>query len=271
METEGGPNPPVGAPAEPAPAPAPAPKKRWWMVGAGAVATAFLAALGAWLFSIVSPMLEQPFERPLEVLVDDSETECDSYALPASLLEDVPVTALEDDESLQLAEFDGEWIVEHGGLPVAPRRLELTLHGNGDETVVIHSIDVVDFEPLPTADEMIVIYECRPFGGEMVVPSLEANFASQPPVMELSDPELRFPYEVSKDDPEVFDIQVLNPGEPQPCFCRWNIGVSWSAGADLQQMVIEGESLGVSTGISASDWPDHWFVDGEWTTEIPVL
>lgn len=265
METEGGSN-----PKEPAQgATSAGPGKRWWVIAGGAIATAFLAAFGAWLFSLVSPVLDQPFEgKPLEVYVDDSETECDSYALPASLLEDVPVTAV-DDRTGQLAQFDGQWIVGNGGLPTASRLIELTLHGSGDETVVIHSIDLVDFEPATPDETMVVIHECLPMGGEMGVTSLAANFAGRPPELELTDPKLRFPYQVSKDDPEVFDIHIANMGEgdEQACFCRWNIGITWSAGEELEQLVVEGESIGVATAIPSSEWRDHWFVDGEWTTD----
>ena len=266
METEGGSNPrePAGSSTSPGP------RKRWWVIGAGVVATAFLGALGAWLFTRVSPFLEGA--SPLEVSVDDSEHACDAYALPASLLEDVPVKAIDDGLAVQLAEFDGEWIVAHGGLPTVARTIELTLHGNGDEAVVIHSIDVVDFEPITTDEEIVVIYECRAWGGEMEVSSLATNFADLPPVLELTDPELHFPYQVAKDDPESFVVVITKAGQgdEQVCFCRWNIGITWSAGEERQQMVVEGDSLGVATAILANDWQDYWFVDGEWSTQHPL-
>jgi hypothetical protein len=240
------------------------------VIAAGAVATAFLAAFGAWLFSRLTPILDSPFETsPLEVYVDDSETECDSYALPASLLEEVPVVAVTDGLAAQLAQFDGEWIVEHGGLPTVIRTIELTLHGNGDEAVIIHSIDLVDFEPITPDEEMAVIYECLPIGGEVDISSLATDFADLPPALKLTDPELHFPYQVSKDDPEVFDIHIVKMGEgdEQACFCRWNIGITWSAGEDPQHLVVTGESIGVATAIPSSEWEDRWFVDGEWSTE----
>ena len=190
METQDGSNPehPVNA------ANAAEPKKRWWVIAAGAVAAAFLAAFGAWLFSRVSPILDGPFEQSaLEVYVDDSGSECDTYALPASLLDDVPVVEVHDGFPAQLAEIDGEWIVEHGGLPTTVRRLELTLHGNGDETVVIHSIDVVDFEPLTPDEELVIVNECLPIGGQMDVSSLGTNFATRPPVLELDRPRAAVP------------------------------------------------------------------------------
>jgi hypothetical protein len=268
METESGSN-----PEEPAQkTTATGPKKRWWVIAGGAVAAAFLAALGAWLFSRVSPILDSPFAASaLEVYVDDSEKECDSYALPASLLEAVPVVELDDGFPAQLAEFDGEWIVERGGLPTVVRSIRLTLHGNGDETVVIHSIDLADFEAITPDEELVVIHECLPIGGEMAISSLSTNFAPRPPVLELTDPELQFPYQVSKDDPEVFDIHIAKQGEgdEQACFCRWNVRITWSAGEELQHLVVEGESLGVATAVPAGEWEDRWFVDGEWSAEIP--
>ncbi|MBM7503770.1 hypothetical protein ACFPER_09815 [Agromyces aurantiacus] len=282
MDTEGGPNPRSQSETQSRHPAAPPPGKRWWLVGLGAIATAFLAAVGTWLFSLVRPILDEPFERALEVNVDDSEQECDSYSLPAALLDDVPATAVEGGSPAQVASFDGRWIVDHGGLPTVSqtidvdRTLELTLHGSGDETVVVHGIDVVDFEPLAVDDEMAVIHECRPrgggdMGGMMDVSALAVDFAGQPPVLELTDPELRFPYQVSKDDPEGFDILIADngTGDEEACFCRWNLGVSWSAGEDTEQTVIEGDSIGVATGIPLDAWPDYWFVDGEWTTEVP--
>lgn len=269
MATEDGAN-----PNEPAQSTTAArPTKRWWMVAGGVVATAFLGALGTWLFTRVTPFLDGPFQtRPLEVTVDDSETECDSYALPASLLDDVPAEEVDDGLPAQLARFDGEWIVEHGGLPTTSRLIELTLHGNGDETVVIHSIDLVDFEPIAPEEEMVVIHECLGIGGEMGVTSLATNFAGRPPALELADPTLDFPYQVAKDDPEVFDVHIAKggDGDEQACFCRWNIGITWSAGAERQQLVVGGESIGVATAIPSSEWTDRWFVDGEWLTE-PVI
>lgn len=266
MATEDGSN-----PNEPAQSTTAArPKKRWWVIAAGVVATAFLGAFGAWLFTRVTPLLDRPFEtRPLEVSVDDSQGECDSYALPASLLEDVPVDVVDDGLPAQLARFDGEWIVEHGGLPTTARLIELTLHGNGDETVVIHSIDLVDFEPITPEEDLVVIHECLAIGGEMGVTSLATNFAARPPALELADPELDFPYQVAKDDPEVFDVIIakMGEGDEQACFCRWNIGITWSAGAERQQLIVEGESIGVATAIPSSEWKDRWFVDGEWSTE----
>lgn len=266
METEGG-----SKPTEPAQSTTAAePRKRWWVIAGGAVAAAFLAAFGAWLFSRVAPLLDGPFETsPLEVYVNDSEKECDSYAIPESLLENVPVVAVTDGLPAQLAQFDGEWIVDHGGLPTVARTIELTLHGNGDEAVIIHSIDLVDFEPITPDEEMAVIHECLPIGGEMAVSSLATDFADRPPVLELTDPELSFPYQVAKDDPEVFDIHIVKMGEgdEQACFCRWNIGITWSAGEDPQQLVVEGESIGVATAIPSSKWQDRWFVDGQWSTE----
>lgn len=250
------------------------------MIAAGAVATAFLAALGSWLFSLVRPVLDQPFEpEQLTAYVDDAEQECDSYSLPASLLEDVPATPVDDGTGLPLASFDGSWIVEHGGLPTVSqsidveRILQLTLHGRGDETVVVHDIELVDFEPLVPDDDMAVIHECPPRGGDMGgamdVSALAVDFAGQPPTLELADPELRFPYEVSKADPEVFDILISDDGmgDEEACFCRWNLQITWSAGAGMERTRIEGEGIGVATGIPFDAWQDYWFVDGEWTTE----
>jgi hypothetical protein len=265
MVVDGGSNPMVPAQG----AGPPEPKKRWWVIAAGAVAAAFLAAFGTWLFTRVAPLLEG--SSALEVSVNDTEGECDAYALPASLLEDVPVASVEGGRAVQLAEFDGKWIVEHGGLPVTARMIELTLHGKGEEAVVIHSLDVADFEPITVDEEIIVIYECKPFGGEMGVSTLATNFADMPPVLELTDPELHFPYQVAKDDPEVFVVSVTKQGngDAQVCFCRWNIGITWSAGKDRQQLVVEGDSIGVATAVLSNEWQDYWFVDGEWSTQIP--
>lgn len=269
METESGPNPREQTPATTAPSP----RKRWWVIAAGAVAMAFLAALGSWLFSLVRPMLDEPFDRPLEVLVEDSGANCDSYAVPATLLGDVPVDAAGDDPDAGPPQVDGEWIVAHGGLPTGSRTIGLTLHGSGEETVVIHDIEVVDFEPLTPSDEMVVIHECLPpsgdMGSAMDVSSLTVDFAGRPPVLELTDPGLRFPYEVSKTDPEVFDIFIDDPGDDEEaCFCRWNIGITWSAGDELEHTVVEGESIGVATAIPSSTWTEYWYVDGDWTADL---
>ncbi|MGI9822819.1 hypothetical protein [Agromyces sp. Marseille-Q5079] len=247
-------------------------KKRWWVVGGGIVVAAFLGALGTWLFARVAPILDGPFESaPVEVYVDDSEAGCDKYAIPRSILEDVPVVPIED-RAPQLAEIDGEWVVQHGGLPTETRLISLTLHGTGDEAVVIHSIDLVDFERVTPGEDLIVIYECLPVGGEMDVTSLTTDFGSDPPTLEPTDPELRLPYQISSDDPEAFELRVskAGDGDEQACFCRWNIGIMWSAGSESGDLVVEGDTIGVATAITSSEWQSHWFIDGGWTTELVV-
>ena len=246
-------------------------KKRWWVAGAAAVAVAFLGALGTWAFGRLAPILDRPFEAaPLEVYVDDAPRGCDIYAIPASILADVPVVPVDDGDSFQLAEIDGEWVVDHGGLPATTRAIGLTMHGVGDETVVIHSIDLVDFTPIDPGEEIVQIYECLPVGGEMDVSSLTADFAELPPVLHLTDPDLHFPYEVSMDDPEVFDVRVskAGQGDEQVCFCRWNIGITWSAGSESQVLVVKGDAIGVATAIPSVEWTSYWYVDGEWSTEL---
>ena len=255
------------------PATDPAVKKRWWIVGGTIVATAFLGALGTWFFTRwIAPILNGPFEpAPLAVFADEAPRDCDKYVIPESILADVPVEPV-DDALPVLAEIDGEWVVDHGGLPAETRLIELTVHGTGDEAVVIHSIDLVDFERITPPEDLAVIYECLPVGGEMDVTTLAANFAGDPPVLELTDPELRFPYQVSMDDPEVFDVRISKGGDAdeQACFCRWNLGITWSAGSEPNQLVIEGDTIGVATAITSSEWQPYWFIDGEWTPE-PVV
>lgn len=243
-------------------------KRRWWVVGGGIVAAAFLGAFGTWLFTRVAPLLDRPFETaPLEVYVDYSPQDCRKFAVPKSILQDVPVVAVDGEVSFELARIDGEWVVEHGGLPADGRTIGLTLHGTGDEAVVIHAIDLIDFEPIQVGEDIVLIHECLPVGGEMDVTSLSADFGVTPPVLEITDPELRFPYQVARADPEAFDVRISKSGSDQVCFCRWNIGITWSAGDASGQLVVEGESVGIATAIASTEWPAYWFVDGEWTTD----
>ncbi|BDZ65485.1 hypothetical protein [Agromyces mangrovi Wang et al. 2018] len=240
-------------------------KKRWWIIAAGAVATAFLGAFGAWLWNeLAGPRLADAFGGdPIAVHVSDWQDGCNAFAVPESLLESIP--AEPSDRELFVAEIDGAWVVEHGGIPLAPRVIELTIHGLDTGVVTVHDIDVVDFEEVELDEDVVVVRECIPHGGPGDVSLLAMDMSSTPPVVGLSDPELRFPFEVAVDDPEHFDLEVLNSGDG--CYCRWGLEVAWSVDAEEHTLAVEGRELGVSTAVYSSDWEEYWFIDGAWSTD----
>jgi len=240
-------------------------KKRWWIIGAGAVATAFLGAFGAWLWNeLAGPRVADAFASdPIAVYVSDEQNGCEAFAVPESLLESIPAEPSEREGFV--AEFDGAWVVANGGIPLAPRVIELTIHGLEEGVVTVHDIEVVDFEVVEPDEDLVVVRECLPMGGPGGVTTLSMDMSGVLPVVSVSDPDLRFPFEVAVDDPEHFDLEVLNAGDG--CYCRWGLEVVWSVDAEERTLAVEGRELGVSTAVGSYDWEEYWFVDGAWSTD----
>lgn len=212
-------------------------RKRWTkpaLWAGGAVAVGFLGAIGASAWSVLQDSL--PSEDPLTAYTEERNKECVAAILPETALASLPA----DREAYTL-----DWVYEQGfGEYFKSQNLNLVLQGLSDDSVVVTGLEVVDFTAAPPPDDAIHLSRCEPVGGDIPSRYFAVDMTSSPPRVTAeggdgADAPISFPYEVSGDELERFDLTLFN--NARPCTCEWRLAVHWrSAGAEGRLIVDRG-------------------------------
>jgi hypothetical protein len=133
-------------------------------------------------------------------------------------------------------DVDAKWAYGNGGA-TQDGKMILTIQGRSGTAVIIDALRVVDFERHPAPANHVEVLPCDPEGGRQSVRYFEVDLAKHPRVIPRpSDPDpdppykqqpaAKFPFKVSKSDPEVFELWVDGPD----CLCAWRLAVDWTSG-----------------------------------------
>ena len=154
---------------------------------------------------------------------------CEGWIVENSLLKSVPDKG---------EDLNAQWVYEHGGASL-PGTYVLTVRGNSEDAVIIDGLHIVDFKSQPTPTDASVVLPCTPYGGAQDVryfevlldkqPHLIARPGEDPGTGKKTESAVKFPYRVSRSEPEYFQLWVHGP----PCVCSWEA----SAGLDKWRQV----------------------------------
>jgi hypothetical protein len=133
-------------------------------------------------------------------------------------------------------DIDAKWAYENGGA-TQDGKMILTIQGKSRTAVIIDSLRVVDFERRAARAGNVKVLPCNPQGGLQTVRYFEVDLDKHPRVIPRpSDPDpnpdykqqpaAKFPFKVSRSDPEVFELWVSGPD----CLCTWRLAIDWTSG-----------------------------------------
>jgi hypothetical protein len=136
---------------------------------------------------------------------------------------------------------------EHGGVDFGETELRLTLHGHGDDEVIVRAISVV------------VVRRDPPFTGRLV--GVDSRAGQRPPgalVYDLDADEpardVR-PRTVGRDEP----VAVIVVGTTTSAYCQWRIHLDTEVGGEERRMTVGDRDLPFqTTGCDRSEFP-HGF------------
>ncbi len=127
------------------------------------------------------------------------------------------------------------WAYSKGGLDLNPLYY-LTVQGDSEESVVLHSLSVVDVNRVSPPPDAVAFRTCVG-GGDLyrrrfdlkvgeAGSSVEAVSGDKDEPSDGADPAPKFPYKVSSSDPEVFWLMVKTQ-----CYCEWKLRLKWTSGS----------------------------------------
>lgn len=233
---------PTPTPAESA-VQSPGARPRWWATLLIAAATAFAAAAGTSVFTRVEETVQAAPVRaePITVTV-----------LP--YCEDLVVGRSDAKPQLKPAQVDARWARLRQGATTA--WWQIIVQGKTDTPVVLTKIEIVDLQRIPLPKHPVRIQHpvtgCGGEGGDVLERYFEVNFDKAHPKivarpanvsLDGGKPEgpTKFPYTVSRVDPEVFWLETY--GE-QPSICIWRLALHWSSQGDTGVEIVERGSEG---------------------------
>ena len=173
-----------------------------------------------------SPFSQESEKEPFAVdLRMKGSYGCESFMIERSALPSVP-----DGDDLS-----AEWVYTHGGASL-PGIYSLVARGTSEEPVVLDGLRVIDFKATPAPEDVSVLLPCGAFGGATDIRYFQIVLKEQPRVIprdgvdpgtnERVDPAVTFPYTLSRQDLEYFQLEVGGP----PCVCSWKLALEWSNG-----------------------------------------
>jgi hypothetical protein len=133
-------------------------------------------------------------------------------------------------------DIDAKWAYESGGA-TQDGKMILTIQGRSPTAVIVDSLRVVDFERRAAPANNLKVLPCDPQGGLQTVRYFEVSLGKRARVVPRpSDPDpnpdykqqpaAKFPFKVSRSDPEVFELWVTGPD----CLCTWRLAIDWTSG-----------------------------------------
>src|SRR6185436_605436 len=128
-------------------------------------------------------------------------------------------------------------------------------------------MEVIDFERHPADPSAIEISTCGESGGGQATRYFEISLdPPHPRVIALPDkpvgekpvPAVKFPYRVSRSDPEYFQMIPNGPA----CLCSFRLAIDWSSGDQSGQLILD-RGFGPIVIDTQLDIPSHhWQSDG---------
>jgi hypothetical protein len=126
-----------------------------------------------------------------------------------------------------------DWAYGNGGATLSGKMI-LTIQGRTRSAVVVNAIRIVDFEREPAPDHNVEVIPCFPAGGLQTVRYFEIDLDKRPKIIarpsdpippdDKIQPAAKFPFKVSRSDPEVFEMWVDGP----KCLCTWRLAIDWT-------------------------------------------
>ncbi len=149
--------------------------------------------------------------------------------------------------------LNAEWAYQNGGA-TANGVIALTIQGKSDAAVVIENLYVVDVQMEEVSSDFSVVYPCNPGGGPLTSRYFKVVLDKRPrlkqyPGTDIDDqptePIKKFPYKVTKDDVERFNL-VLGSSGPA-CICSWRLALDWTSGGRSGRTIIDRKFSSIRT------------------------
>jgi hypothetical protein len=195
---------------------------------------------------------------PLITSADFNLELCENFTIPESL---VPALAKKD------TGLDPQWIYEHGGASIYGFRL--TVEGKTDSAVVLNRFRVIDIKRKAPPVDAVQIEPCGPAGGSVILRQIDVNLGDpvkvtsvpyENPITGDEVPAVDFPFKVSNDDPEVFQIEPTGA----TCFCEWRLAIDWTSGGRNGTTVVDRGFGPIISDPNHDDRPLIYFENGDW-------
>jgi hypothetical protein len=132
-------------------------------------------------------------------------------------------------------DLNARWIYDHGGASLAGTYV-MTIQGKSKDAVIVDGLHVVDLKREAAPRDASVVLPCTPYGGGQEVRYFEILLQKRPRVTPRPGEEpdekgrvqraAKFPFKVSRSDPEYFELLVSGP----PRVCSWTLAVDWTSG-----------------------------------------
>ena len=177
--------------------------------------------------SAPSPSLSTPTELdPLTTNIRFGQrlAPCEGFAVNKKLLRSLP----------KPKDVNAEWAYGNGGATRFGKMI-LTIQGRTGSAVILENMRIVDFERNPAPADSVEVIPCFPGGGLQAVRYFEVDLGKHPRVIprpsdpippdDKVQPPVKFPFKVSKSDPEVFEMWVSGP----ECVCSWRLAIDWTS------------------------------------------
>lgn len=196
--------------------------------------------------------------------------------------EDFVVRQSDAEPNLKPTQVDAKWARLRGGGSYTTT-WRIVLQGKADAPVVVTGVEIVDFVRVPLPEKPAVISPPQTTcddgsGGTFVERYFELDLDdSQPRIVprgaetgvdsEGPEPPAKFPYTVSRLDPELFNLEIF--GGEKPCICSWRLAVSWTSGGQSGVHVVERGSEGpirsatISEDAATYRWDDNGNLEKE--------
>jgi hypothetical protein len=149
---------------------------------------------------------------------------CEGFAVNEKLLRSM----------LKPKDVNAEWAYGNGGATRFGKMI-LTIQGRTGSAVILEAMRIVDFERNPAPVDSVEVIPCFPGGGLQAVRYFEVDLGKHPRVIprpsdpippdDKVQPAVKFPFKVSKSDPEVFEMWVSGP----KCVCSWRLAIDWTS------------------------------------------
>jgi hypothetical protein len=175
-------------------------------------------------------------------------------------------------------DIDAKWAYGNGGATRYGKMI-LTIQGKNRTAVIINALRVVDYDRQPAPAHNVEVLPCDPEGGLQSVRYFEVYLGKHPRVIPRpSDPDpnpdykqqpaAKFPFKVSKSDPEVFELWVDGPD----CFCAWRLAIDWTSGDRSDTTYLDHGFDKIRTITSQNQDLPAYFYDsngGSWVPPLP--
>jgi hypothetical protein len=172
-------------------------------------------------------------------------------------------------------DVNAEWVYENGGATSFGKMI-LTIQGKSQSAVVIDALRIVDLERHPAPPHAVEVLPCDPEGGLQTVRFFEVDLGKRPKVMprpsdplppdDKPQPAAKFPFKVSRSDPEVFELWVEGP----ECLCAWRLAIDWTSGGQSRTTFLDHGFDKIKTNTTRGLPGYYYDRDEGWVPPLPT-